>query len=590
MSYWKEGSAIVDEGAAIGEGSKIWHFTHVCSGARVGKQVSLGQGVFVGGRALIGDRCKIQNHVSVFDEVLLEEDVFVGPHASFTNVLNPRAPISRKQEYRLTWVERGATIGANATILPGVRIGQSAFIGAGAVVTQDVPAYALMVGVPARQTGWMSAWGEKLELPLEGEGEVICEKTGTRYRLQGTQLSAVEPLRSSEEVPGGSEPALEMAGLRAQGEKLYPRILSRMQTVLRSGQFIQGPEVRELETRLAREAQVAECISCGNGTDALLLALLALGVKAGDEVIVPAFTFIAPVEAVSLLGACPVFVDVDVRTGLICPEAMRASVNEKTRAVIAVSLYGQCADFDKLAAAVAPYSVPLIEDAAQSWGATYRGRPSCGCTLVACTSFFPSKPLGAYGDGGAIFTSDPKLAVQLRQLAQHGQMQRYRHVAVGMNSRLDTLQAAVLLEKLEIFPEERQARQRAAERYVQLFKASGLLEQGFQLPYVEPHNESVFAQFTIRVPVEVAPHSRELCLRRDALQAKLQKQGIPTAVHYPLTVPEQPAYGGAPAGQFPQSEQLAREVLSLPLHAYLSEAEQRRVVQSLSRAWSELKS
>jgi len=194
MDHYQHPSAIVDEGAVIGEGSRVWHFTHVCGGARIGMGVSLGQNVFVGNKVVIGDHCKIQNNVSVYDNVTLEEGVFCGPSMVFTNVYNPRALVERKSEYRDTTVRRGATLGANCTIVCGVTIGEFAFIGAGAVITEDVPAYALMVGVPARQIGWMSEFGERLDLPLEGEGEAVCARTGTRYALKGKALRQLEPV------------------------------------------------------------------------------------------------------------------------------------------------------------------------------------------------------------------------------------------------------------------------------------------------------------------------------------------------------------------------------------------------------------
>ena len=192
MAHYQHPSAIVDEGAQIGEGSRVWHFVHVCAGARIGKGVSLGQNVFVGNKVVIGDHCKVQNNVSVYDNVTLEEGVFCGPSMVFTNVYNPRSLIERKDQYRNTLVKKGATLGANCTIVCGVTIGEYAFVGAGAVVNKDVPAYALMVGVPARQIGWMSEFGEQLPLPVEGEGEAICSHTGARYRLSGRQLTRTE--------------------------------------------------------------------------------------------------------------------------------------------------------------------------------------------------------------------------------------------------------------------------------------------------------------------------------------------------------------------------------------------------------------
>ncbi|WP_455280890.1 DegT/DnrJ/EryC1/StrS family aminotransferase [Cupriavidus necator] len=357
---------------------------------------------------------------------------------------------------------------------------------------------------------------------------------------------------------------IEFVDLKAQQARIKYRIDAGIQRVLAHGQYILGPEVEELEQRLARYTGARHCISCANGTDALQIAQMALGIGAGDEVIMPGFTYIATAETVALLGAKPVYVDVDPRTCNLDPAALEAAITPRTRAIVPVSLYGQCADFDAINAIAARHGIPVIEDAAQSFGAAYKGRSSCNLSTIACTSFFPSKPLGCYGDGGAIFTNDDELARVMRQIAHHGQERRYHHVRVGVNSRLDTLQAAVLLAKLSIFDEEVALRQQVAARYGDLFRRGGLETT----PHVEPHNLSVYAQYTIRVP------------DRDALQDKLKAAGIPTVVHYPLPLNRQPAVAACQA-RVPVGDALAQQVLSLPMHPYLDMASQQAICSAI---------
>ncbi len=345
--------------------------------------------------------------------------------------------------------------------------------------------------------------------------------------------------------------SIEFAGIAAQGERLRQAIEARIATVLDHRQFIRGPEVRELEQKLAAFTGVSHCVSCANGTDALQLALMALGIGRGDEVVVPAFSFFATVEAVLLLGATPVFVDIDPRTFCIDPVLAEAAVTSRTRAMITVSLFGQCADVNALEHIAAKHGVALVEDAAQSFGATYKGRRSCSFGRIACTSFFPSKPLGCYGDGGALFTRDAALHDRMLALSQHGQVRRYRHEYVGMNSRLDTIQAAVLLEKLAVFSDEICARARVADWYAEVLAGLPL-----RLPEVSVDSTSVWAQYTV-------------CLQeRDLLALALHAAGVPTAVHYPVPLHQQPAI--ACDVIMPVSEHAASCVLSLPMHPYLA--------------------
>lgn len=357
---------------------------------------------------------------------------------------------------------------------------------------------------------------------------------------------------------------MQFIDLAAQQERIKVQLNANIQKVLSHGQYILGPEVNELEEKLSEYCGAKYCITCANGTDALQIALMALGVGLGDEVITPGFTYIATAETVALLGAKPVYVDVDAKTYNIDVTQLEAAITPKTKAIIPVSLYGQCADFDEINTIADKYNLPVIEDAAQSFGASYKGKKSCNLTTIACTSFFPSKPLGCYGDGGAIFTNDDELAKVIRQIARHGQDRRYHHIRVGMNSRLDTLQAAILLPKLEILDEEMQARQRVAETYTKLFNEAGVNTT----PCIEAHNQSAWAQYTIQVE------------SRDYIQAKLKEQGIPTAVHYPIPLNKQPAVANANVS-LPVGDAIAERVMSLPMHPYLTIEAQQKIVNSL---------
>lgn len=354
--------------------------------------------------------------------------------------------------------------------------------------------------------------------------------------------------------------------LAAQQDRIRPHIEAGIARVLAHGQYILGPEVAELEERLTDYTGAGHCITCANGTDALQVALMALGVGPGDEVITPGFSYIATAEAAAILGANVVYVDIDPGSYNMDPALLEAAITPRTRAILPVSLYGQCAEYDAISAIAARHGIPVIEDAAQSFGATYHGRKSCNLTTIACTSFFPSKPLGCYGDGGAVFTSDPDLAKVIRQIARHGQEKRYHHVRIGMNSRLDTLQAAILLPKLEILDDEIAARQRVADAY-----GTRLREIGIAPPQIAQHNRSAWAQYTIRVR------------NREKVQAALKEAGIPTAVHYPLPLNRQPAVAN-PAAHLPRGDRAAAEVLSLPMHPYMREADQARIIAALAGA------
>lgn len=355
---------------------------------------------------------------------------------------------------------------------------------------------------------------------------------------------------------------IEFIDLKSQQARIKDKIDAGIQKVLAHGQYILGPEVTELEGKLAEFVGAKFCITCANGTDALQIALMALGVGHGDEVIIPGFTYIATAETTALLGAKPIYIDVDPKTYNLDPTLLEAAISPRTKAIIPVSLYGQCADFDEINKIAGKYGIPVIEDAAQSFGAVYKGQRSCNLSTIACTSFFPSKPLGCYGDGGALFTNDENLALIVRQISRHGQDRRYHHVRVGVNSRLDTLQAAILLPKLEIFAEELAMRDRVAKKYDELFASVGVLVT----PYVEPFNSSAWAQYTLRVDA------------RDELQQKFKEAGIPTAIHYPIPLNKQPAVADHNA-KLPVGDRIAEQVISLPMGPYLSPEVQGRIFE-----------
>ena len=360
---------------------------------------------------------------------------------------------------------------------------------------------------------------------------------------------------------------MQFIDLKSQYHASRELINSRIQAVLDHGQYIMGPEVAELEERLADYTGARHCITVSSGTEALVIALMALGVGPGHEVITTPFSFIATAEAVLLVGARPVFVDVEPSTGNIDARLIEARVTRATRAIIPVSLYGQPADMQAINRVAARHGLAVIEDGAQSFGATYRGLQSGNLSTIGCTSFFPSKPLGCYGDGGALFTGDEALATAMREIRVHGQSRRYVHTRVGVGGRMDTLQCAIVLAKLERFDWELAQRQRVADGY------EALLSGRLQLVGQARDRSSVHAQYTVVVE------------ERERVQAQLQAAGIPTAVHYPVPMHLQPAYAHlSSADACPVASSMAARVLSLPMGPYLDDASTRRVAQTLLRS------
>lgn len=365
---------------------------------------------------------------------------------------------------------------------------------------------------------------------------------------------------------------MEFIDLKTQYRELKSVIHGRIEEVLEHGQYIMGPEVFELEERLAAYTGSKHCITAASGTEALLISLMALGIRPGDEVITTPFTFVATAEAVLLLGGTPVFVDIDPGTCNIDSSRIEAAITPRTRAIMPVSLYGQPADMDGINAIAEEYHLPVIEDAAQSFGAEYKGRRSCNLSTIGCTSFFPSKPLGCYGDGGAIFTSDDEIAKACREIRVHGQEKRYYHTRVGVGGRMDTLQCAIVLAKLPTFPAEVEARRRIGARYDRLLgkaERQGTLKR----TVLNPDRTTVYAQYTVQVA------------DRASIIERLKIQGIPVAVHYPVPLHLQPAI--APSCRhtgLAVAETAARCVISLPMHPYLTEKTQDLIVDCLLTA------
>jgi UDP-2-acetamido-2-deoxy-ribo-hexuluronate aminotransferase len=358
---------------------------------------------------------------------------------------------------------------------------------------------------------------------------------------------------------------MEFIDLKTRHQLIQEKINARIQKVMEHGQFILGPEVKDLEEKLCLYTGSKHCVTVSSGTDSLLIALMALGIGAGDEVITVPYTWISTAEVISLLGAKPVFVDIRSDTWNMDETRLELAITEKTKAIMPVSIYGQCSDMDAINDIAQKYNLPVIEDAAQSFGATYKGNKSCNLSTVGSTSFFPSKPLGCYGDGGALFTNDDELAEKFRWIRVHGQERKHHHPILGINGRMDTMQAAILLEILEVFPDEVQKREQLGQTY-----SEGLDHlDGLETPRIGEHNTSVYAQYTI------------LSVQREQIQQSLKEKDIPSVSYYSVPLHLQPVFKnlGHQVGDFPITEKVANECLSLPMSPYLSAQDQSQVIE-----------
>ena len=379
---------------------------------------------------------------------------------------------------------------------------------------------------------------------------------------------------------------MEFIDLKAQQNNLFDdqkslrsEIDRRIKLVLDHGKYILGPEVEELERTLAKYIGVKHCIGVSSGTDALIIALMALGIGDGDEVITTPFSFFSTVETILLLGAKPIFVDIENNTYNLDPTKIQNAITKRTKAILPVSLYGQPANFTAINQIANSYNIPVIEDGAQSFGSKHYNQRSCALTTIGATSFFPSKPLGCYGDGGACFTNDDNLAKSIREISLHGQNKRYNHHSVGLNGRLDTIQAAILLAKFPLFEKEVLLREKIGKKYTDMLNQKGF----YKTPYIEEYNSSVYAQYTIQVD------------DRDKIIHFLKNKGIPTAIHYPILLPDQVALnkkGNSLIKSFlnkkmyksfdiENSRKICSRVLSLPMHPNLKDADQKLIIKSL---------
>ena len=402
------------------------------AGAEIGENCNIGQNAFIAGTVRLGKNVKIQNNVSIYDGCTLEDEVFCGPSTVFTNIKTPRSHIVRKGQYVRTHVERRATLGANCTIICGHRIGHHALIGAGAVVTKDVVPYALMVGNPARRTGWVGHAGLPLK-PVNGDPQLfVCPETSERFReLSSTVL---EPIGGSD---GKEEPPVLVLDLKAQHRLIASEVRDAIDRVVASQQFIMGPEVAALENEVAAYTGASHATGCASGSDALLLALMVLDLKPGDEVVTAPYTFFATVGAISRLGLKPVFCDIDPATFNLDTTQLARRCTPRTRVVMPVHLFGQPADMAPILDFCRQRGIWVIEDAAQALSSRYGSQMSGTLGDLGCYSFFPSKNLGAYGDAGMIVTNNDAWAERLRMLRAHGTKKKYFHDLVGINSRLD---------------------------------------------------------------------------------------------------------------------------------------------------------
>ena len=518
-------TSIVEPGAKIGEGTKVWHFSHVMAGAVIGRNCSLGQNVYVGAKAVIGNSVRIQNNVSIYDNVTLEDEVFCGPSCVFTNVKRPRASVSVHGNYESTIVKKGATIGANATIICGVTIGEGALIGAGSVVTKDVPPRTIVYGNPAIVRG---------------------------------------------EIDGGSSVSMQVPflDLKAQYRAYQSELDQAVSQTMESANYIMGEEVGKFEQDFSRYLDAKYAISCANGTDALLLAMHALDIGPGDQVIVPTFTFVASASTVALAGGIPVFVDIDPDTYCLDVAKLEAAITPKTKAIMVVHLYGLPCQMDSVRRIAKKYKLKIIEDCAQAFGAKWRNQYVGTIGDIGCFSFFPAKSLGCAGDGGMVTAKSKVIADKLRILRAHGSKKKYYSTILGWNSRLDTIQAAVLSVKLKHVADELAKRARVAENFCQSIDSSYITK----LPLVPKHCTHSWNYFTVQSP------------RRQELQRKLAARGIPTNIYYPVPCHQQEALQKwwNHKHHLVEAEKISETALSLPIGPFMTDEQTRYIINTIN--------
>jgi dTDP-4-amino-4,6-dideoxygalactose transaminase/acetyltransferase-like isoleucine patch superfamily enzyme len=525
----------------LGENVRLSDFINLY-GCEVGDNSRIGAFVEVQKNAVIGRNVKVSSHTFICEGVTIEDDVFVGHNVSFINDKYPRATANGKPQTEADWacvptlVKKGASIGTSTTILCGVTIGENAIIGSGSVVTKDVPANAVVAGVPARF-----------------------------LRTITPEVTLVEP-------PPASVPFLD---LKAQYQTIKDEVQPAVTKILESCAFVLGEEVAAFEREFAAFHQTAAGIAVNTGTSSLHLSLLAAGVGAGDEVITVPFTFVATAAAIGYTGAKPVFVDINPSTLTMDPAGIEAAITPRTKAIIPVHLYGQPADMDPICDIAKRHGLIVIEDACQAHGAEYKGRRVGSIGDLGCFSFYPGKNLGAYGEGGMVLTSNPKFEQTIRMLRDWGAESKYTHVLKGYNYRMEGMQGAILRVKLRHLEAWTEARRACAARYDEILSGSGV-----GIPYAQPGNRHVYHIYAIRVP------------QREKFQAALSAHGIHTGIHYPIPVHLQPAYAelGYKKGDFPHSEAAANETLSIPMFAELTSVQQDAVADAVHKAIRSLQS
>lgn len=562
--FFAHESSYVDEGANIGEGTRIWHFCHVMPGARIGSHCNIGQNVFIAPDVVIGNEVRIQNNVSVYTGMTIEDGAFLGPSVVFTNVVNPRSHISRKDEYSPTLVMQGASIGANATIVCGVTLGRYAFVGAGAVVSRDLPDYALAYGNPARVMGWMCECGTKLNFEIRDRVEkAICKACGLAYIKEGDRVER--------EAGNKTEAPIPLIDLAAQYRAIQSEIERAMREVLESGQFILGPNVAAIEQEVADYLGVKHAAGVASGTDALVLTLQALKVGAGDEVLVPAYAPFITAEAVLRVGAKPVFADIEPDTYCLDVRQLEAHITGQTKAAIPVHLFGHPVDMTPLLELAEAHDFKVIEDNAQGFGAEYQGRRAGGLSDAGCLSFFPTKNLSAFGDGGMVVTNDDALIKQVRLLRTHGWREKFHPLTTGYNSRLDEIQAAILRVKLRHLDGWLERRHEIARLY-----AAQLADCPVGLPHEAADARHSYHLYVVRVG------------ERDKVRDALRAKGIASGVYYPLAahLTEPCRSLGYQEGDFPVAEQASRETLALPFYPEMPDEHLHRVAGALKQALS----
>jgi len=560
--YFVHESSYIDQPSEIGQGTKIWHFSHIMKDAKIGENCNIGQNVVISPDVVLGKNVKIQNNVSVYTGVICEDDVFLGPSMVFTNVVNPRSHVLRRDQYLRTLVKQGASIGANAVIICGNDIGRFAFIGAGAVITKEVPDYALVVGNPGKIVGWMCNCG--IRLHFNNNKETKCQTCGREYIMINDKK--IEEKNKDSNISG-----VPLLDLKAQYDTIRAEIEPVMKEVVESQYFILGPRVKDLEQDIAGYSQTKHGIGVSSGTDALLIALMALDVGPGDEIITTPYSFFATAGIIARLEAKPVFVDIDKDTYNLDPNKIESAISAKTKVIIPVHLYGQMADMDPIMDIAKKHDLFVVEDAAQAIGSESKDSRRAGSIGdIGCFSFFPSKNLGGFGDAGMVVTNNDQLAEKLIQLRVHGSHPKYYHKMVGGNFRIDALQAAVLSVKLKYLDSWTEGRQKNARDYIELIAKENLSDK-VSLPLMHDGYRHIFNQFILRVQ------------NRDALLEHMKHNNIGCEVYYPVALHNQEcfSYLGYKDGDFPVSEKAAKETIAIPIYPELTMSQKEYVIKNI---------